>query len=119
LNKTLKGGCFKKTNELSAKGNSNTISKDTLQLTFSKDTLKVNLGLNLNCCASLIDSVVVQDNKITAFINDTSKFSCKCLCYYTYDFSFIQTSSRQTYICDIKYKDQTKKEYTTILKDTI
>ncbi len=90
LSKTEYNGCFidnpvdTNRNLLQAKGNS-------LYYTVENDTLFLTVIMVYNCCGSLNDSLVIDDENVNIYIRDTCTHSCICfcMCEFEFEYSFI------------------------------
>lgn len=109
-----KGGCFIEKNTLKSLFYKN----DTVSFVIVNDTLKMNVEIKSYCNADLKDSIVINNNSISIFVKNISNNNAKCLCYYIYNYKFIHYTPK-TLLYDIKLKEFSEKEYTTIFKDTI
>jgi len=90
LSKTEYKGCFidnpedMNRNSFNERGNS-------LYYTVGNDTLFLNVIMVYNCCGSLNDSLVIDDNNVSIYIRDTCTYSCQCfcMCEFEFEYSFI------------------------------
>jgi len=94
---TIPGGCNGQDfNEKSA----SLEYSDTIILSRTEDTLNVFVGINYICCAPLTTSVEVENDSLLLEITDTctnpyESCYCRCTCYYTFDFQFVNYQNRE------------------------
>jgi hypothetical protein len=93
--KTELGGCNGQTSD-DLKSLSNE-QKDTVIFITKNDTLDVYVGINYICCAPFVSESIGSNDSIIISISDTCSVSCycKCMCYYTWDFLFIDYEKKE------------------------
>lgn len=87
------GGC---NNPFSAQLKSILLKNDTVVISSQNDSISVFVGLNYICCAPFQSKYEIKNDSILIFIKDicpypTQNCYCRCMCYYTFDFKFIQS----------------------------
>jgi len=75
---------------------------DTVIFSFINDTLDIYVGLNYICCAPFISEAHILNDSILMNLNDTCSnvyqtCYCRCNCYYTWDFLFIDIQEKKYY----------------------
>lgn len=72
--------------------------KDSVAFKIVNDTLSVFVGVNYLCCAPFAAETKVTIDSILISLTDTCSGSfncyCRCMCYYTWNFSFIDFSDK-------------------------
>ncbi|MBN2613119.1 MAG: hypothetical protein JXB00_16320 [Bacteroidales bacterium] len=73
---------------------------DTVIFTIKNDTLDVFVGLNYICCAPFTSEAATKGDSILITISDACKAPylncyCKCMCYYTWDFTFVDFEEKE------------------------
>lgn len=67
--------------------------KDAVGFKIINDTLSVFVGLNYLCCTPFASDTKVTRDSILISLTDTcsgySSCYCRCMCYYTWNFSFV------------------------------
>lgn len=90
---TKLGGC---NNPFSAQLKSILLKNDTVGISNQNDSISIYVGLNYICCAPFQSKYEIKNDSILIFIKDicpypTQNCYCRCDCYYTWDFKFIQS----------------------------
>lgn len=89
LSKTAYSGCFIN-HGLGSDKNTVKNTGDSLYYTIENDTLLLHVLMRYNCCGSLKDSVVVDDDIVNIYVSDTCTDGCICYCEcdFGFDYSF-------------------------------
>lgn len=87
------GGCNA---PLSAQLKSILLKNDTVGISIQNDSISIFVGLNYICCAPFQSEYEIKNDSILISIKDTCpnpyhSCYCRCDCYYTWDFKFIQS----------------------------
>lgn len=90
LSKTEYKGCFID-NPVDSNKNALYETGDSLYYTIENDTLLLHVIMIYNCCGSLNDSLVIDDENVSIYICDTCMNSCicNCMCVFEFEYSFI------------------------------
>jgi hypothetical protein len=96
--KTQEGGCNGE--DFSDLKSANEEQADTILFTIKNDTLDIYVGINYICCAPFTSSNRVTNDSIILTITDPCTESdascyCWCMCYYTWDFLFVDYESKE------------------------
>jgi hypothetical protein len=94
--KTELGGCNKSS---SLQNKSAVIQNDTVGISIENDSIGVFIGLNYICCAPFATECEIKNDSIFMSIKDTCAWTysscyCRCDCYYTFEFKFVQTGNK-------------------------
>ncbi|MDR0830374.1 MAG: hypothetical protein LBN95_09755 [Prevotellaceae bacterium] len=98
------GGCNNQYDLGETRGDE-TEQQDTIIFDFQNGTLKVTVGINYICCASMEANYDVTSNKIILQISDTTinqEQYCRCECYYTFDYYFTDLADVQ-YLFEVNF----------------
>ena len=87
------GGC---NNPSTAQLKSILLNNDTVGISNQNDSISIFVGLNYICCAPFQSEYEVKNDSILISIKDTCSNPyhscyCRCDCYYTFDFKFLQS----------------------------
>lgn len=87
------GGC---NSPFSAQLKSILLKNDTVGVSNQNDSISIFVGLNYICCAPFQSKYEIKNDSILIAIKDTCpnpyhSCYCRCDCYYTFDFKFIQS----------------------------
>ena len=99
LTETLPGGC----NDETFMMNKDAVAEeDTVTFTIINDTLDVYVGINYICCAPFQAGASISNDSIVIIITDicdhtTMACYCHCMCYYTWDFLFVDYAEKEYY----------------------
>ena len=74
--------------------------EDTVIFTIYKDTLDIYVGINYICCAPFTPESIISNDSIIMTLNDTCSNPyitcyCRCMCYYTFDFLFVDFEEKE------------------------
>ena len=92
--KTDLGGC----NDSNKSANAYTyMENDTIIFTQQADTLKIFAGLNLTCCMEFGPESEISGDTLVMRINTMNNLFCDCICYYTFDYVYVNYAGQQFY----------------------
>ncbi len=91
LSKTVYSGCFIHPG-LGSNKNTVNYTGDSLYYTIENDTLLLHVLMRYNCCGSLSDSVVVDEENVNIYISDTCTSECVCYCECDFGFEYSFTN---------------------------
>lgn len=91
LSKTEYKGCFIE-NPLDSNKNAIYETGDSLYYTIENDTLLLHVIMIYNCCGSLKDSLVIDDENVNIYICDTCMNHCICYCKCVFEFEYSFTN---------------------------
>jgi len=107
--KSEPGGCNLEDNDvLATRDGSLSEEQDTLLFTIQNDTLDAYVGINYICCAPFTSEAMISTDSIFMTISDTcpSPYQtcyCRCMCYYTWDFLFVNFEKKEYYFKIVLY----------------
>jgi hypothetical protein len=107
--KTEPGGCnLEDTDVLATRDGSLSEEQDTLLFTIINDTLDAFVGINYICCAPFASEAMISNDSIFIAISDTCSSPyqtcyCRCMCYYTWDFLFVDFEKKEYYFKIVLY----------------
>ena len=91
--KTELGGCNLTP---SVQNNEDIVHNDSVDISIKNDSMNIFVGLNYFCCAPFITDCYIKSDSIIISIKDTclnpNSCYCRCSCYYTFNFKFLQSS---------------------------
>jgi len=75
---------------------------DTVIFSVVNDTLDIYVGVNYICCAPFTSEATISNDSILLTLTDTcsdmnSLCYCRCMCYYTWDFLFVDFMEKEYY----------------------
>ena len=76
--------------------------EDTIVFSINNDTLNVFVGVNYICCAPFTSEAIISNDSIFMNLTDTCLYPyqscyCRCICYYTWDFLFVDFKEKEYY----------------------
>ena len=95
--KVVPGGCADSANSTHIIHN----EPDTAYYTVNEDTVTFFVGFNSVCCLHFDAETTIRNDTIYMNLNLREGPVCSCMCYYTYDFSFIGLTGPVYYVIDI------------------
>jgi hypothetical protein len=81
------GGCNLSNNQSLRKTALN-YTVDTITWSFNNQTLNCHVGFNTACCRHFLATADTLHDTLYITIIDTAVATCRCICYYTFDFNF-------------------------------
>ena len=75
---------------------------DTVVFSTKNDTLDIYIGINYICCTPFISEANILNDSILMNLTDTCSNPyhscyCRCMCYYTWDFLFVDFEEKKYY----------------------
>jgi len=107
--KSEPGGCnLEDPDVLATRDSSLSEEQDTLLFTIINDTLDAYVGINYICCAPFTSETMISNDSIFITISDTCSIPyqtcyCRCMCYYTWDFLFVDFENKEYYFKIVLY----------------
>jgi len=72
--------------------------RDTVMFSIESDTLNAFVGVNYLCCTPFVSSCEMVKDTIVMTVKDNctniAACYCKCMCYYTFNFRFVDFESK-------------------------
>lgn len=90
---TKPGGC---NDHFSVQNKSILLKNDSVGISNQNDSIRIFIGINYICCAPFEAVQEIKNDSIFISIKDTCPYPtkncyCRCMCYYTWDFRFVQS----------------------------